>query len=59
MWRMQACGKISIASSVKINPARKIGEMIRFISGSTVLALNVVKGVVTSRSTSGRFLEAS
>ena len=29
---MQACGKISIASSVKINPALRIGEIIMFIN---------------------------
>ena len=56
---MQACGRISIASSVKINPALKIGEMIKFISGSTVFAVKAVNGVVISVSTSGKFFEAS
>lgn len=56
---MQACGRMSMASSVNIRPARKIGEIIKLISGSIVFAMKDATGVLTSFSTSGRFWEAS
>ena len=39
MWRIAACGRISTASSVKINPALNIGEIIIFIS---VIAIDML-----------------
>ena len=50
---------MSTASSVKISPARNIGEIIISILGLIVFAVNVVNGVSTSISCCGKCLVAS
>ena len=59
MCLIHASGKISIASSVKIKPALKIGEITIEISFAIFLTTHSATGVSIFCSVKGKFLDAS